>query len=1030
MATRIDRTPNLANRFTDRLLVDYLRSQAGKRETDTRFLGLKRSNALSDVDSNFKTLNNLLKKINVLDVADKTLYGRDYNADDWSITRNFLDEDINGSFLSPLAGLGGSTTPRIRIEDRLSFADSFYGKGSIEGYHSGPDAQFYIDRGPTNIGSIRFTFNSSTRIVTVAALLGTDGVTPITASDILGGGSVVVIDLDSYTVTGGQELSISGSGVSLRLESPGSWSVDSGLDNLLTIREITGTSQFVNSVFEMSRPASVINKPKWFKDNPGSVGPGGPDDSVVTTSPRLLVNRFGQISPVIRQGYWYTKAYVRSRWDQFSDALLYIRNSETSIVQDSNMQWRENPPELRGEQYNWGIRWDGYLLITPGSYVFTVQTNVDVRIDMDVAGGWLNVFDTRTAALRGQSDSYVAASSFNTSALAAKYKYFTGTGANDWVGYAPITIRLFRGGPDKADGTLSIPTEPDMFINTLVVSGTKTYYGRDINVTLSGSDGAWSVSSAQLSGLIAILQDVNASVTYTLAEFNGGSLVPATPIVLATNGTVVTSTTTGLVAGSYVIRVAPAVSGSPTPLWRGRIASPGPNHKDYSDLTNESYVPDLRRAPLSIRPDWWKIFDGSPYVTGQTPGPENTPIDGFVRSSFRATLNSEAIGVGLYGNGSGVFSSRPNIILGESRYSTGEPRGSNYIGVLLKSNRLGEGGKLIVNALPANNSTGSDATLLGVNDLGGGSNHLTSAAANLTPRSAQLYLWTNPTVPSTGLNNKYYTVSNLGTVAASNDPTLYGLPPFSDVAWLAPVTITCTRVANDSGFTTGVAGFVSPLTLSVEKVVVSGFNLLAFTTTLTSILTGGVVVASFSGKFVEFYTEADLAFQYARVDTGEGVSFGDVLKFTYSAGTLLPGLSEVPRPPEDRVTPLGFDKPEFSGGLCYPPYGINNPLLVGVAQSDSELATSPIGNHDVIWGNPAQSALGGHVLRITEKLEFLGLEAISVLSSPVTLDPNSYSHRFRTDTILDPSLDEDVLEHIGNGEKVKDSYYAFVKLDS
>ena len=86
----------------------------------------------------------------------------------------------------------------------MSFVDSFYGKGSIQGLHSGPDAQFYIDRGSAGIGSIRFTFDAGTGIVTVAALLGPDGVTPITASDILGVQDVVVIDLDSYTVTGGQ----------------------------------------------------------------------------------------------------------------------------------------------------------------------------------------------------------------------------------------------------------------------------------------------------------------------------------------------------------------------------------------------------------------------------------------------------------------------------------------------------------------------------------------------------------------------------------------------------------------------------------------------------------------------------------------------------------------------------------------------------------------------------------------------------------------------------------------------------------
>lgn len=1030
MATRIDRNQNLANRFTDRRLVDYLRARAGKREVDTRFLGLKRASALSDVGDNFRTLNNLLRKINVLDVADRALYGRDFNADDWSITRNFLDEGINREFLSPLSGLGGSTTPRLRIEDRLSFVDSFYGRGSIQGLHSGPDAQFYVDKGPAKVGTIRFTFDGSA--VTVAALIGPDGVTPVTESELLGGLDTIVLDLDSYTV-GGATIPIVGSGIALRLESPSTWTVATGLGNLTLVRQITGTDGFVNSVFVMSRPVSVLNLPQWYTENPGNTGAGGADDLSPSTSPRLLVNRSGEIVPVTQRSYWYTKAYVESRWDEFPDAKRNNPNPSSSIVQDSNMRWRENPGPLRGEQYNWGIRWDGYLLITPGSYVFTVQTNVDIRIDLDVGGNsasWVNVFDTRTAAVRDRSDSYVAASSFSTSGLAGKYKYLTGTGPDDWIGYVPITIRLFRGGPDKADVGIAIPAEPDMFVTTRSVTAATTYYGQEFDVTLSGTDGAWNVIGTELSELIDILQDTSASVTYTLVEFDGGALVPAVAVALSTDGTSVTSSTTGLVAGSYTVRVSPVVSGSPTPLWRGRIASPGPDHRNYDDLTDESYVPDLRRAAFDVRPDWWKISDGSPYVIGTVPDSSNTPIDGFVKNGFRATLDSEATGVGLYGNGSGTFSSRPNITMGEARYGSGEFRGSNYVGLLLKPNRLGEGGKLVVNALPVNNSTGTDATLLGPNDLGGTPNHLTIAAANLTPRSARLYLWTNQTVPSPSLYNKYYTVANLTTVGASDNPTVYGLPAFSDPAWLSPITVTATRVANDALFTTGVAGFVAPLTLSVERVTVAGFDLLAFTTTLGSILVGGAETASFTGKFVEYYTEADLSFQYARVDTGEGVSFGDVLKLTYEAGTLLPAVSEVPRPPADRVTPFGFDKPEFSSGLCYPPYSVNNPLLNGVAQSDAELASSPVGNHDVIWGDPGQPQLGGHVLRILEKLELSGLSAIEPLSVPVTVDPNSYSHRFRIDTLLDPSLDEDVLEYIGNGERVKDSYYAFVNLNS
>lgn len=1022
MATRIDQTPNLTTRFTDVRLIDYLRIRAGKREIDTRLLGLKRANALSDVSDSFQTLNNLLRKINVLDVTDRELYGRDYDASDWAVTRNFLDEGINRSYLSPLSGLGGSTTPRIRIEDRLSFIDSFYGKGSIEGLHSGPDAQFYVDRGPVAVGSIRFTFDSGTGVVTVLELLGTDGVTPVIESELLAGFDSVVVDLNSYTVS---DQVVPLPGVSLRLNAPSSWSVSSGLGNLATVRQITGVSGFSDSVFTVSRPVSVRNKPKWFVQGPGDAGvtdPGGVDDSDPSTSPRLL--RDGS-RPLVQQSYWYTKSYVEDRWT--SDARDRIGNPNNSVVQDSNMRWRENPAPLRGEQYNWGIRWDGYLLITPGVYVFAVQTNVDVRIDMDVAGNWLTVFDTETAAVRDQSDSWVAESSFDTAVLPSKYKYLTGTGPDDWIGYAPITVRLFRGGPE---GTTNVPAEPNLFINTFTVSSPKTYYGVDFDVELSGTDGSWSVTSDNLSPLIEILQDVNASVTYSLVELESGALVPPEPVDLTTDGTVVTSSTTGLVAGFYILRVSPVVSGGLTPLWRGRIAAPGPDHRNYSDMTDESYVPDLRRAPFNARPDWWKISDGSPYVIGTTADKNNTPLDGFVRNEFKAVLSSDAAGLGLYGDGAGVFTSRPNILIGEARYGSGNPLGSNYTGILLKSNRLGEGGKLIVNALPVNNSTGTDTTLLGEDDLGGGSNHLTAAAANLTPRSAQLYLWTNPTSPSPDLYNKYYTRANLATISVSDDPTVYGLPPFSNPAWLAPVTVVAVRVANNSEFTTSVANFVAPFTLSVERVTVSGFDLLAFSTTLASVLVGGAELSQFTGKHVQFYTESDLAFQYARVDTGEGLSFGDVLKLTYDSGALVSSVSEVPQPSLDRVLPFGFDTPDFSNGLCYPPYSVSNPLLEGVAQSDLELATSPVGNHDVVWGNPGEPALGGHTLRVLEKLELSGLAAISPLSEPVSLNPSSYTHRFKLDTLLDPSLDEDVLEYIGNGEKVKDSYYAFVALDS
>ena len=162
------------------------------------------------------------------------------------------------------------------------------------------------------------------------------------------------------------------------------------------------------------------------------------------------------------------------------------------------------------------------------------------------------------------------------------------------------------------------------------------------------------------------------------------------------------------------------------------------------------------------------------------------------------------------------------------------------------------------------------------------------------------------------------------------------------------------------------------------------------------------------------------------------MSFSDILKITYSPG-FNSVTSEVPKPPSDRVTPFGFDLPANGGGLCYPPYSIGNPLLSEIAISDFDLYNNkPSGNYDVIWGDHTKAGLGGNTLTITEKIEFNGFSAIQPLTSLITLlETTDYTHRMKVEVPLDSSIyDEDVLEHIGNQEKVKDSYYTYVKLDS
>ena len=1005
MATRIDQSfgPSAP---PDDLLIDRLRGKSPRPKVELRKIGLKRSNALSDVANSFKSLSNILGKISLTDQAEQTLYGRTYNASDWSITRNFLTDRIDIEFLKPLSGLGGSLSPRSRIEDRIGLVDSFYGRGLFDGLQDGPDAQFYTDKGPKLLGYIRFNFNEISGAVTVIEIKSPDKLSILSSSDILEDSDKVVVEIGE---------------ASLLLQSPSTWTVTSNLLNLSKIKQIVGQSAFVNIEFELRRPYSVIYPPSWFTESPSN--PVEADSLDTLTSPRLLTNKSGEISPLIQKSYWFSKSYVEQRWfeETEEDLTELINNYEISVVEDSNMRWLENPTQLRGQQYNWGIRWDGYIKVVKGNFLFTVQTNVSVKIDMDIAANWVNVFDTSTAALRLPSaDSYVAESSYNTSSVKDQYKFFTGPGVDDWEAYVPITIRMFRGGPDRADETALVPSIPDLFIKTRSVSSPTNYYGGSYPVTLTGTDGSWTISSSNLSEIISILLDSSGSVSFSVTR-EGLTL----PIALVTNGTTVTSPTTGLSAGSYELSVIPVVTGTTIrPLWRGRIASPGPLHKNYSDMTDGSYTPDVRKISFNDRPDWWKVSDGSPYIRSEDADSFNTPLDGFLPNLFKPTFQSLAPGLGLYGDGNGNYTQRPNIIIGEARYSESGDLGSNYTGILLKANRLGEGGKLIINALPINNSTNSDSLLLGANELGGNPNHKTIAAENLVPRSIRLYLWTNPSSPGPSAFNKYFTVSNLASVSSSDDPTVYGLPPFSDPAWTSPLSISCVRVANDANFTVNVVGFVAPLTLNAEKLTIGGFNLIAFSTTLSSILTGGVETSQFSGKYIQFYNESDPSFQFSLVDTGEGLCFSDTLKFTYDGGVLVPSLSEVPRPPSSRVTPFGYEP----GGICYPPYTVDDPLLSPIAISDVALASSNLGNYDVFWGNQSLGDLGGKTLTITEKIEFSGRESIFALSSPVTVNPNLYTHRFRIDVPVDPALSEDVLEFIGNGEKVKDSYYAYVAL--
>jgi hypothetical protein len=513
-----------------------------------------------------------------------------------------------------------------------------------------------------------------------------------------------------------------------------------------------------------------------------------------------------------------------------------------------------------------------------------------------------------------------------------------------------------------------------------------------------------------------MLQDANASVDYKLVFKGADSIAPPVTLSLSTDGTTITSTTTiSDTAGSYTIRVEPGVVGTTgtTALWKTKIASPSPNQKTYADLI--SYSPDVKKAAFADKPRWWKIRDGRPYNPNLTASASNNPLDGLVSNTFNPTLQSLAPGVGLYGNGSGVYSSRPSLILGEARFSPSDAKKSNYIGITLSPDSQNSGGKLLLSGFPINNSTFTGANTLVANDLGGGSNHRTGFYSNIVSQSARLYL----------ISGKYYLQSS---ITANDDPTTIGLPDFSSTAWNVAQYVTATQVADNSTFSVNAQPFVAPLTLVVKKAIVSGFDVVEFSTTLPSILTGGTEVSSFSGKYVQFYTDNDIAFQFGSVDTGEGLSFSDVLKVTYSGGQMVPLQSEIPKPPSRRVLPFGFEE----SGLCYPPYVVADPDFPNIAISDVNLYSGkPANNYDVLWGDHTKADLGGNTLTVTERIEFRGGDCVQPLSQPVNVQNADFTHRVKFDIPLDSNdYDEDVLDYIASTEKVVDSYYGYVKLDS
>lgn len=1186
MAVRIDKTvsqqENIVNNYAT--LKSYLLRRAGRKLNDVEYIGLLRKNALGDLDDPGEALTNILEYITRVDDAGEiALYGT-YKPEDFEITRDFVENEITKSFLTPLkdislaggiAGATVATNPRIRLQDRTDLIDSFTGKGSLSNLHKGPTAIFYKTKSGKNrdVGTFRFDggFDNTT-----GAALGTPTAT-ITGGTSQYAGYKRAFMLSSYTKPNSTEtISLVGTGIYLEYDPTATpnptYTIgdDASLSRLKQLRDILGSATFNTVVFDLTQDFSALTQPTWFTASPGAdtgsaPNAGGPDDFNPATTDAVIYFERGRFRLYSEPEYYNSGAYVRNRIPE-DDRNAYDGNN---ITKDSNIRYVKPPRVLSDNTYNWGVRWDGYLRIdkvaTARKYVFEVETNTALKIDIYnggtnfgnnpatiTPGAWETVIDTSYDKVRkptnttgtgsanyaNEEDRFISSESFTLTGLetGGTFKHDTALDGSTQIRYVPISIRMWNGGPDLSDAeqeTFEVPLEPNMFLkygySETDAGDTDSFYSGEATITIAANLTDVTVDSADQAFMAAIMGDSDKEVVYkliakneqvtktyidedgveqTVTETVTNSISPVTLTLSGTNATdidILTAVDGGgsavtLTAATYTLQILPDKSDySFITLWSTKIIGPKQEeYQGYQDLlggvTYTDGVPNwieplTNKLTLDQRPEWWKVSDGNRYIYSDAISKTNDPLDGFRSNYFASTLKS-AEGpsnqyIGLYGDGAAsnrVFATRKNLILGEAKYGS-DTQGSNYVGMRLTSNYLGEGGKIKFTGIPINKAnsdwtglTGANSALV-ANDLGGGTNNLTAVSA--TTKTITLH-YDGPSTPNTCASDKFFVHDNLGTTGtgptiAQDNPLTHGLPAFggaNDAVWAQPIIITA--VSSNGG-----GQFAAPLVLSAEKVIYDRSQstpsnriitdttnaltgnqvyLLAFTTTFAPALSGSDAI---DGETLTYYREADIAFQFRSVDTGESISFSDVLKISYDASLVNADLnpsgfnsdtSEVPKVPSERVTPFGFDSPIYTQDICYPPYTTSSPSLKDTVVTDSALyatggSAKPAGNYDVIWGNHTETGLSGAnfqgtamALNITEKLEFsypdVTIESpaaiIESLSSPPTLTDSDYSHRLKIElpiyNVSSPqvALDEDIYYHIGNNERVKDVYYLFV----
>ena len=1127
-------------------------SQKDSAETEVKYFGLVRDEALSDLDSRAEALDEVLRDIQ--DPSEASTLGQ-FVAADISILEgverfNLKREDFEilvGASIKSEDANGSSAAlinPRQRISDRIAQAERFAGRGTV---YQGQGTVLYKYYAPGN----SYTHAAPPPFFTEAidsAIENSADFIPSTSSQILNThrigytqNGVFVPDVETEYWWSGEynhtmnSVSEYGDQTQTALTNPKYPIVRDG-----------------NMKFELARPRGINTQYNWGLRFDAWMKRG---DDVTNTIMRWAaqVNGHLRIDYYDKTGYDAGTGAVQGAWrtalNTFDPATHYTQVS------------RENPVSnaVRGRLY--------YVQGGPSTAVGAGDGTLPTQRALTSGGGWdllRTHLDLEGKEIKNFGDDYV-----------------------------PLVIRFWYGQP-TTDGA-SKPLGPAGFFiqnlsTNLAAANLSKWndYSSQLRLVWNSTYGAWGVDTTAGGSAAGEANFTNFNqafevVGYTTVGAAGLSKPTALTGYITPSGVVIASKraaadadgttrstfsisgispTDGqaiwIVAKNRPMTVVPGTTTSlgSNSLWQRYLFNPSPanryaNRLDLLKNQGKNYVePDPSKTPFEENLDLYKAILGSlPQINTYT----SSRYDGMLQNSITTTNTqrdydynqAKLLMVGRQKKGAvaDIGTTAPysgkDLAIGETR-----KKGENYSYIEVIENAAGFGGNVILNAFPSNDlgvvdtaSTSTYGKALHMLDntktfSASGRQNISQVVTNELPSDANfsstlrlLYeeidgqgrlvygTWSGGTFTrdATGViaallmgasarNHVAKSAFLVGFTKGSSDYSFYG-PIGAQKVSFSSTALTVepigTRIISPGIFPPGSdttnndqyigseiifpgtigSRFVTSYAASTGTVTFNGaaidagqyscqvyYNHLQLGGSLPSNVVNSsgektsrtsIIPAPSGGNISDRLIQAryvfNSAYQFLRADSGAGLSFGETL-FVNASPSPTESVpfspdTELPAPPADIVTPFGYDNTAGAaqpglGGLCYPPYSIQNIQLQRLAITDTNLYASEAGAFDVWWGGRigGRSDLGERYLYVTDKLMFdfepaqrLNiLTPLSAAQKPV-FTASTYTHKLEVELNVglptnstNQYIYNDARFH-SNNKPVKDKYFLFIQ---